>query len=1072
MPASNITCTRLNPDRPTTSRATRSALPTQAASSRPRHTTPWGCELSETPPAESATQYSYDGLGDRTQILNPTTTDGTSETDQTFDLAGHLLKSTVDPTGADSVTTYAYDALERQATETDPSSEVTTLTYDGVGRTIRSVAGSAITDTTYDRAGEKLTVSDPYLSGATPIVTASAYDAAGNQCRSLVDATISPTTLAHPCTDAISSDGVHNLSTITYYDPAGNALATVDPTGVVTTNTYDVQGHLSKTIANCTDASAPLVPSSNPPACVGVTPPPDNKTDIVTTNSYSLVSGAKVSSTTTAGTLATTTDYDGAGRTISTIVDLGSGHLNLETDYAYDADGRQIATKSPTGEVTVTVYYASGQNGAGQVYQTITNCSDLNPGALPGSSWATCKGSGAADGTWNQTTTYTYDDAGNKSQMTAPNGQVTAYTYDDQNRLSEQDIKGSGTTPDDITLYYYDADGHKTATAAENDSGSYVVTRDIYDATTGYLDEEISNCTDTGTTPSANPVACVGAGTHDGATNIVTSYTYDASGNKTSMTAPSPSGSGTELTLYAYDGAQRLCRVIASASADIILANSTCTSAISASSATVNVETRYDYTATGALAHQYAPLSPGQSGQQIPGAPSWSSNYAVTTYSYDAEGRLSSTTDADSSATTYGYDANGNKASETDQDGQQIHWYYDSADRLCGRAALPAGVSYSPPANPCTSAVSGATVDTFYAHDHDGTLTGATDALSGQAISVTLDSTERPLAVADTGGSTAVGDNGGAIADPGTTYTYGYAVATRTDDSGAYSFTLDSYGREASVDPLSHPDGDNFAWAYGPSGKLDTLTEPTGTANGATGDNVTSYSYDALDRLAAETTAAKVSGTNTIRTAYTYAYNAASYITSETASLAGSAANGTTSYTYDALGRIASFTPPAALSGQSYTWNAMPDRASITTGSSSTTVAYDNADRPISDSSGDSYTTDGEGRITALPGQTLVYDAAGRLSSVKTSSDGSTIAAYTYDPLDRLESVTEVGVTTNFLYVGLTNVVASQSSTAGSVTTVTNHVTDHTGSELYEIQLRHLCPCLHRPGGCPEVRGI
>ena len=104
------------------------------------------------------------------------------------------------------------------------------------------------------------------------------------------------------------------------------------------------------------------------------------------------------------GTLTTTSTYDGAGRVLTSIVDPGaSPHLNLETDYAYDTAGRQVAVKrsagvvSTAGVVNITVYDAQGRTVA-----SIANCTDANPGALPGTNWASCTGAGIHDGTWNQ----------------------------------------------------------------------------------------------------------------------------------------------------------------------------------------------------------------------------------------------------------------------------------------------------------------------------------------------------------------------------------------------------------------------------------------------------------------------------------------------------------------------------------------------------------------------------------------------------------------------------------------------------------------------------------------------
>ena len=53
-----------------------------------------------------------------------------------------------------------------------------------------------------------------------------------------------------------------------------------------------------------------------------------------------------------------------------------------------------------------------------------------------------------------------------------------------------------------------------------------------------------------------------------------------------------------------------------------------------------------------------------------------------------------------------------------------------------------------------------------------------------------------------------------------------------------------------------------------------------------------------------------------------------------------------------------------------------------------------------------------------------MYDALGRLTQVKSGPSGSVLATYTYDPLDRLRTISESGTTTRFRYVGLTTAVA------------------------------------------------
>ena len=477
--------------------------------------------------------------------------------------------------------------------------------------------------------------------------------------------------------------------------------------------------------------------------------------------------------------------------------------------------------------------------------------------------------------------------------------------------------------------------------------------------------------------------------------------------------APSPtnSASGTTIvkTLYVYDANNRLCRVIQNAA----VSNPTCTSSIT-STATTNVVMAYDYDANGNLADQYAPAPEGTTGDV-----------------YDDLGRLTSQTNADGNTTRWTYDAGGNKTEEIDPDGQTVFWSYDTAGQLCRRTAFNAGSSPTWPSNRCADvALTGnaPAVDTHYEYDDAGDLTMAKDELSGNTITASYDPLNRPTSV-----------SGDASGDPQTSYTYDFNNPTRTDASGTYSFTLDDYGREAAlVDPL-HPNNP-YAWTYAASGPVASVTDPTG--------NVTTNTYDPLNRLTARSTTGSAGCTNCA--SLTYTYNDASNIVSSSSTITGSSANGTTAYAYDPLDRLTTFTPPSAIQPQTYTWNGSPDRASIQTGSGSAlTMTYGSASRLSSDSGGGNYAYDSEGRLTAMPGKTLIYDAAGRLIQVKDGS-GTVLATYTYDALDRLRTITEAGSTTRLRYVGLTNAVAQEIDN-GSGSVLKNHATDMAGTDLFDF---------------------
>jgi YD repeat-containing protein len=73
---------------------------------------------------------------------------------------------------------------------------------------------------------------------------------------------------------------------------------------------------------------------------------------------------------------------------------------------------------------------------------------------------------------------------------------------------------------------------------------------------------------------------------------------------------------------------------------------------------------------------------------------------------------------------------------------------------------------------------------------------------------------------------------------------------------------------------------------------------------------------------------------------------------------------------------------------QAYGWQKVPNRDSLTVGTGSpVTTTFDDADRITSSG----FSHDADGRMTARPGQQLVWDSLGRLTTVKTT--GGTTAA-------------------------------------------------------------------------------
>ena len=258
-----------------------------------------------------------------------------------------------------------------------------------------------------------------------------------------------------------------------------------------------------------------------------------------------------------------------------------------------------------------------------------------------------------------------------------------------------------------------------------------------------------------------------------------------------------------------------------------------------------------------------------------------------------------------------------------------------------------------------------------------------------------------------------------------TTYTYHLTSPAWTDPTGSYTASLDKFDRATAVnDPVNASD---FTWSYRADGQPASFGQPNG--------NTTAYAYDATGRLVSKDTTAGA----TDRALYDWTHNRAGQILTEASTVTGDASNGTVTYAYDPLERLTS----ATLAGTTtaYGWDAVPNRTSVQVGAGTpATTTYDAANRPTSGANPTAtYTNDDDGRLTARPGQRFEWDRLGRLVRVRPATGNSTIATYTYDPLDRLRLVDYGGNDrTRFRYVGLSTSVAQLIADASG--TVTRHV--------------------------------
>jgi YD repeat-containing protein len=338
---------------------------------------------------------------------------------------------------------------------------------------------------------------------------------------------------------------------------------------------------------------------------------------------------------------------------------------------------------------------------------------------------------------------------------------------------------------------------------------------------------------------------------------------------------------------------------------------------------------------------------------------------------------------------TYGYDPAGDLTSVTDELGHTSHYTYDPMGRVLTAQ------------DPVQAA---AGTNTAYTYDPAGNLLSATDALS-HVTTYSYNARNELVGMTDP-----------ANQGTGRQYTYAYDPAGNlksvTDPNNhTTTYTYDPDNRLQTVtDPNSH----RTTYAYDLAGELTGVTDPN--------NHTTAYGYDSDGRLQTVTDA------NTHTT--TYAYDSNDNLTSVTDP------NGhKTSYAYDNLNRQISVTDPDGPT-TAYGYDAAGNLTSLTDPDQKTTTwTYDALDRPTTETDPLNHTTtyvydlagdliqktDRNGRVTQyvydadgrptnetwvnpqggspLDVFSTVYDVAGRVTSV---ADANGAYAYTYDADNRL----------------------------------------------------------------------
>ncbi|HEY8084830.1 MAG TPA: hypothetical protein VIE69_04390, partial [Methylophilaceae bacterium] len=586
-----------------------------------------------------STRYVYDKDGRVSAMYTPdgnTVTGSITPTGKTgnrtlyyYDADGRLTQR-IDPLG--NVCEYSYNTFGDNVTERHYNTAISSaalLTLTGNGNSTDRSTMLALVGALTGGYSETDTTYNPLdqITGVTTGVTATLAGDTNTRSYNAFGELAGTT-------DKI--DATHNETTNYTYDNRGLLLNTTEDFGGLNRTTaaaYDAFGRVKQT----TDGNGNL-----------------------TNHTYDQL-GREVSTTHAFGTAngtTTTTTYDAFSRVMSQTD--GRGDI---TNYSYTS-----ATRSMTMTTAVGITMTTAKNRLGQTVSVtdgngnVTTYSYNVDGQLTGVTMPI------------GSTSDIYDKAGHLITTTDANGIVTSYTYDADNQLLTKTVDSTGLNLQ--TQYRYDAQGRINWTR----DADGVWTRTDYDAK-----GQVKTVTvDPISIPDANG-NLIANPSPVGALNLQTTYSYDAKGEKLTVTQGAGSASP-RTTQYQYDNLGRRTQTVVDPH-------------LVAGDSKLNITTSYTYDANDNVV-----LKTDADGNK-------------TVYSYDADNRLVYTVDALGDVTQNTYDNNGNIIATT---------AYATA---LGATAL-APLQNNPTTTPITVSAN-STVDqtTHYVYDKDNRLTYTIDAL-------------------------------------------------------------------------------------------------------------------------------------------------------------------------------------------------------------------------------------------------------------------------------------------------------------------------------------------------------
>ena len=238
-----------------------------------------GNMVSYTDPLTHVTDYTFDYLGQLTDVYQPTVNSSRPHTQYAYDAAGNQT-SVTDPMGR--IARFTHDALSRLATRRDPdpnntagtSGLLTTYGYDNLSRLVSismpdpaNSSQTILTNYDYDAAGRVLRETQPevpesytnltYVGTAHRTALNYSYDLAGQLVSSKdqmnLETTYAYDNLGRQTTKTVISpratnDPDHDIVTTFGYDAVSNQTKVTDPVGAVTFTGYDALNRVTSVL--------------------------------------------------------------------------------------------------------------------------------------------------------------------------------------------------------------------------------------------------------------------------------------------------------------------------------------------------------------------------------------------------------------------------------------------------------------------------------------------------------------------------------------------------------------------------------------------------------------------------------------------------------------------------------------------------------------------------------------------------------------------------------------------------------------------------------------------------------